>query len=57
MTLPAVLARPNVSPRAIPKEVQIARAPNVRATAMQGIKDFLAGRKRPWLEVREELNL
>ena len=57
MTLSAALARPNSSPRAIPREVEIARQPDVRKAAMKGIADFKAGRMRPWLEVKRELDL
>ena len=57
MTLSAALARPNNSPRAIPIEVEIARQPNVREAALKGIADFKAGRMRPWLEVKRELDL
>jgi hypothetical protein len=57
MTLAAALARPNNPPRAIPREVEIARQPNVRETALKGIADFKAGRVKPWLEVKKELDL
>ena len=57
MTLSAALARPNISPRAIPREVAIAQQPKVRETAMKGVEDFMAGRGRPWLEVKKELDL
>ena len=56
MTLSAALARPN-PPRAISREVEIARQPSIRETAMKGVEDFIAGRVRPWTEVKKELDL
>jgi hypothetical protein len=57
MTLVAALARPSYSPRAIHREVEIARLPKVREAALKGIADFKAGRVKPWLEVKKELDL
>ena len=57
MTLTAARARPNYPPRALPREVEIARHPKVSEAALKGIEDFKAGRVRPWLEVQKELDL
>lgn len=56
MTLSAALARPN-PPRAISREVEFAKQPSVREMAMKGVADFMAGRVRPWAEVKKELDL
>ena len=57
MTLTASRARPDCAPRAIPIEIEIARQPSVKESAMKGVEDFLAGRTKPWLEVKKELDL
>lgn len=62
MTLSAALARPFISPRGIPRDIDIrdidiVRSPKVKAAIMRGIEDLRVGRARPWSEVRKEFGV